>query len=48
MADEYVYTILSRCLQKWSYDIKHVEIQPDTTKYNHFPWFPDLYFLTDF
>ena len=43
MADEYVYKISSRYLQKWlSYDIKH---ELKTTKYAHFHYFN---FLTDF
>ena len=49
MADEYVYKISSRYLQKWlRYDIKHVKNRHFSRHFGTLPWFSEFYFLTDF
>ena len=49
MADEYVYKIPSRYLQKWlRYDIKHVKNRHFSRHFGTLPWFSKFYFLTDF
>ena len=49
MADEYVYKISSRYLQKWlRYDIKHVKNRHYSRHFGTLPWFSEFYFLTDF
>ena len=49
MADEYVYKISSRYLQKWlRYDIKHVKNRHFSRHFGTLPRFSEFYFLTDF
>ena len=49
IADEYVYKMLSRYLQKWlRYDIKHVKTGTFSRHFGTLPWFSEFYFLTDF
>ena len=49
MADEYLYTISSRYLQKWlRYDIKRVKNRHFSRHFGTLPRFSELYFLTDF
>ena len=49
MADEYVYKISSRYLQKWLiYDIKHVKNRHFSRHFGTLPCFSEFYFLTDF
>ena len=49
MADEYVYKISSRYLQKWlRYNIKHVKNRHFSRNFGTLPWFSEFYFLTDF
>ena len=49
MADEYVYKISSRHLQKWlRYDIKHVKNRHFSRHFGTLPWFSEFYFLTNF
>ena len=49
MADEYVYIISSRYLQKWlRYNIKHVKNRHLSRHFGTWPWFSEFYFLTDF
>ena len=49
MADEYVHTISSRCLQKWlRYDTKHVKNRHFSRHFGTLPRFSEFYFLTDF
>ena len=49
MADEYLYKISSRYLQKWlRYDIKHVKNRHFSRHFGTLPLFSEFYFLTDF
>ena len=49
MADEYVYKISSRYLQKWlRYDIKHVKNSHFSRNFGILPRFSEFCFLTDF
>ena len=49
MADEYVYKIPSRYLQKWlRYNIKRVKNRHFSRDFGTWPWFYEFYFLTDF
>ena len=49
MADEYVYKMSSRYLQKWlRYDIEHFKNRNFSRHFWTLPQFPEFYFLTDF